>query len=112
MKWRVDVRKHLAGSDPWRPSLLLWLCCLSVISMSHRWLGLGFYKTELMACVDSFLLAHWNLFKNRALAIFGRLLLWYEGTFRAMLMKQLSMAQGWLPVSDESGRLWHAPSNI
>ena len=58
------------------------------------------------------LLAHLNLFKNRAPAIFGRSLLWYEGTFRAMLMKQLSMAQPWPPVSDESGRLWHASCSI
>lgn len=59
-----------------------------------------------MACVGP-LQAHLNLFKNRAPAIFGRSLLWYEGTFRAMLMKQLSMAQERPPVSDESGHLGH-----
>lgn len=46
-----------------------------------------FYKTVLMVGVDGSLQDHLNLFKNRAPAIFGRSLLWYEGTFGAMLMK-------------------------
>jgi hypothetical protein len=64
--------------------------CLTVRQMVRP----AFYKSVWMVGIAGPLKAHLNIFKNRVPAIFGRSLLWYEGTFRATLTKQLSMAQG------------------